>query len=147
MRVLVWHIPHPALVHLLSSTSAGQYVWCAQPGQVPKAAHFPLLKAGSMFCFPTGTIIWPPSLSLQWPEGHHKHRETLITFTQQALNDSRESLSLPNTEMSSVRKTILPNRMALDTIIASKRHLCLSPNRMFYVHTRESLLIKSPRHK
>ena len=44
-ELLVW--PVLPLVHLLSPDSAdllGLHVWCAQPGQVPKASHFPLPK-------------------------------------------------------------------------------------------------------
>lgn len=46
--VLVWHILSPHQLHLFSPDSAvspGQNVWCAQPGQVPKTAHLPLLRA------------------------------------------------------------------------------------------------------
>ena len=140
MRVLV-------LVHPLSSPSPRQHAWRAQPGQVPKASNFLSSRPGERALFSTGTIVWPPSLSLPWPGGHHKHIEALTIFTQQALNDSWQSLSLPNTKMSLMRKTILQNRMALDIISASKRGTCAVLQAVLYVHTRERLLIKSPGHK
>lgn len=44
--------------------------------------------------------------------------EALTLFTQRALSDSWQSWYLLNTEMSLVRKTVPPNRMALDIIPA-----------------------------
>lgn len=35
-----------------------QHVWCAQPGQVPKAANLPLLKA--TLCFLLVFLLFPP---------------------------------------------------------------------------------------
>lgn len=46
------------------------------------------------------------------------HREALTKFNQEDLNDSQQSQSLINTEMSLMRKAVLQNRMALDIITA-----------------------------
>lgn len=143
MRVLVLVLSSSPLFYLPSPTR----MVCAQPGQVPKASNFLSSRPGERVLFSTGTIIWPPALSLPWPGGHHKHIEALTIFTQQAFNDSRQSLSLLNTKMSLTRKTILQNRMALDVIIASRRGTCAVLQTVLYVHTRESLLINSPGHK
>lgn len=40
------------------------------------------------------------------------HTQALTTFTQQALNDSWQSLPLPDPELSLVRKAVLQNKMA-----------------------------------
>lgn len=45
--------------------------------------------------------------------------EALSKFTQQAMNDSQQSISLLNTKMSLMRKTVLQNRKALN----ARRHL------------------------
>lgn len=52
------------------------------------------------------------------------HIETLTEFTQQALNDSRQSLSLLNNEISLMRNAVLLNWMALDIITVSKGSTC-----------------------
>lgn len=46
VEVLVWHVP--PLVHPLMPNTAASLaiVWCVKPGQVPKAANCPPLKAG-----------------------------------------------------------------------------------------------------
>ena len=102
--VLVWRIPPP--VHLVrpdSAASPGRHVWFAQPGQVPKAANPPLLEAR-----------WAHSLSHRYDhlaaifvpftglEDAVAHTEALAEFTQQALNDTQQSLSLLDPEMSSM---------------------------------------------
>ena len=96
MEVLVWHILPP--VYLLmpdSAASPGQHVWYTQPGHVPKAANLPLLKAGwahSVFHWYNHlATIFVPSPGLEDVTGHV---ETLTKFIQQALNGSRQSLSL-----------------------------------------------------
>lgn len=45
--------------------------------------------------------------------------ETLTKFTQETLSDSWQSLFLPNTELSLMRKVVLQIRMALDIMTAS----------------------------
>lgn len=52
------------------------------------------------------------------------HIEVLSILTQQALNDSWQSLSLLNTEISLRRKAVLQNRMTLDFITASHGGTC-----------------------
>lgn len=84
------------------SPQAGQSrlprVWCAQPqAQV------------------TDIITWCHLSSLHWPEGLTAHREA-----QQALNGSRQSLPLLNTEVFLMREGDLQNRVALDTVTASQ---------------------------
>ena len=59
--------------------------------------------------------IFVPSIGL---EDIIAHIEALTKFTQQGFDDSRQSLSLLNTEMCLVRKAILQKRMALDVIAA-----------------------------
>lgn len=53
------------------------------------------------------------------------HIETHTKFTQQGLNDNRQSLSLLNTGMSLMRKALLQKRMSLDIITASKGGTCV----------------------
>lgn len=87
--VLVWHILPP--VHQLMpdrAASLSQHGWYAKPGQVPKTANFPLLKARWVCSFPL-----LQSLGL---EDVLAHTEALTKSIQQALNDSQQSLSLPN---------------------------------------------------
>ena len=52
------------------------------------------------------------------------HIEALSKFTQQDLNESHQSLSLLNTEMSLVKKAILQNRTALDITTTSQGSSC-----------------------
>lgn len=48
------------------------------------------------------------------------HREALAKFTRQALNNSQQSLTLLNTEVSIMRKAVLQNWMTLDILTASQ---------------------------
>ena len=48
------------------------------------------------------------------------HTEALTKFTQQALNDNKQSLSLLNTEICLMSNTVLQKRMGLDIITASQ---------------------------
>lgn len=52
------------------------------------------------------------------------HIEVLIKFTQQALNDNQQTLSLLNTAIALVGRAVLQNRMALDIIFASEGGTC-----------------------
>lgn len=49
-----------------------------------------------------------------------EHIETFTKFTQQALKEGQQNLSLLNTEMFLMRKAVLQNRIALDVITASQ---------------------------
>ena len=53
-------------------------------------------------------------------EGIISHIEALIEFTQRALNDSNQAISLLNSEVSVMRKAVLQNRIALDILTASQ---------------------------
>lgn len=88
-------------------------------GHVPKTANFPLLRKVGVFFSQVKSFGHSlcPSIGLEDVIGH---TEALSKFIQQALNDSQQSLSLPNTEMSLMRKTVFQNRMALDIITASQ---------------------------
>ena len=93
-------------VHLLmpdNAASSGEHVWYAQPGHIPKAANLPLLEAWwacSVFhCYNHLTTIFFPSTGLGTI-----YIEAPTTFTQQALNDSQQTLPLLNTEVSHMRK-------------------------------------------
>ena len=52
------------------------------------------------------------------------HTETLVTFTQQALDDSIWAVSLLNSRVSIMRKAMLQNCMALDILVASRGGTC-----------------------
>ena len=67
--------------------------------------------------------MWPPFVPSTSLEDVVAHIEALAKFTQQALNDRQQNLSLSPTEMSlnytkSSLKAVLQNRMAVDTITA-----------------------------
>lgn len=52
-----------------------------------------------------------------------EHIEALTVFTQQALRESQQNLSLLNTKMYLRRKAVLQNRMALDITLLCKEAL------------------------
>ena len=52
------------------------------------------------------------------------HTEALTTFTQQALNNSNQAISLLNFEVSMIRKAMLQNCMTLDILTASWGGTC-----------------------
>ena len=89
----------------------------AQPGQAPKATNLPFLKAGwTLSVSPLYrhlATIFVPSIVL---EGITAYMEILTKFTQQAFNESQQSLSLVNTELSLMTKAVLQNSVALDII-------------------------------
>lgn len=93
--VLFWNILPP--VYLLTPNSAaapGQHVWYAQPAQVTKAANLSLFKARwtcSVFHSYYLSAVLVPSSGL---EEVIAHIEALAKFTQQDLNDSKQSLPL-----------------------------------------------------
>lgn len=78
----------------------------------------------SGICIP---LLWPllaifvPSVGL---EDIINHTETLVTFTQRALDDSKWAVSLLNSEVSMMRKAMLQNYMALDILVASQGCTC-----------------------
>ena len=59
-----------------------------------------------------------PSVGL---ESVISHTETLTKFTQKALNDSNQALSLLNFEVFMMRKTVLQNLMVLNILTTSQR--------------------------
>lgn len=61
------------------------------------------------------------------------HTKALTKFTQKLFYDSQQRLSLLDTEVCPVRKSILQNRMALH-VVTTRRHLCHDPNEMLCVH-------------
>ena len=75
------------------------------------------------------------SVSLVWSHSSHftpsvglenviSHIEALTTFTQKALNDSNQAISLLNSEVSMMRKAILQYCMARDILRASQGGTC-----------------------
>ena len=52
------------------------------------------------------------------------HIEALTTFTQKALNDSNQAISLLNSEVSMRRKAVLHNHMVINVLIASQGNTC-----------------------
>lgn len=125
----------PMVVWLISLAVASTCGWAAapwvflSPGENPttvKKNCQPLSPQGQMgtFCFPlvrSFGLHFVPSIGLK---DIIAHIESLTKFTQQAFNDSQQSLSLLNTEMCLVRKAILQKRMALDVIAASQGGTC-----------------------
>lgn len=69
--------------------------------------------------------VFIPSIGL---EDIIAYTVVLTKFTQ-VLNDSWQSLSLLNTEISLIRKTVLQNIMALDIIPASQGDTCTLPKK------------------
>ena len=65
--------------------------------------------------------IFVPSLGL---EDVISHIETLTKFTQKPLNDSNQAISLLYSEVSTMRKAVLQNQMALDILRASQWGTC-----------------------
>ena len=65
--------------------------------------------------------IFAPSIGLEDVIGHI---EALAKFTQQALNDCNEAVSLLNSEVSTMRKAVLQSRLALDILTASQGGTC-----------------------
>ena len=104
------------LLHSGFSLGAGENV-----PHSTKLANFPLPKARwahSVFhWYDHLATAFAPSVGL---ENIIAHIEAFTKFTQQALNDSWQSLSLLNTKMSLMRKAVLQNRMYLDIFIASQ---------------------------
>ena len=75
------------------------------------------------------------SVSLVWSHSSHfvpsvglenviSHIEALTTFTQKALNDSNQAISLLNSDISKRRKAVLHNHMALNVLTASQGSTC-----------------------
>lgn len=52
------------------------------------------------------------------------HIETLTKYTQKALNDTAQGISLLNFEVQMMRKAIIQNRMALDILTAAQGGTC-----------------------
>lgn len=103
---------------------------------VTKVANLPLLKARrshsvSHWHHHLASIFFP-SIGL---EDNIGHTEPLTNFTQQGFNDSRQSLSLVNTEMSPKNTAVLQNRMALDITTAWQGGTCAIIQAECCVHT------------
>lgn len=60
----------------------------------------------------TGVIIWQLFYSLTGTWRCHYSYKALTKFTQQALNDSQQAVSLLNSEVSLMREAVLQNQMA-----------------------------------
>ena len=75
--------------------------------------------------------IFVPSVEL---ENVISHIEALVKFTQKALNDSNQAISLPNSEVPMIRKAILQNCMVLDILTASQRGTCVIIQTECYVY-------------
>lgn len=84
-----------------------------------KFLKLPTSRPDGHVLFSTGIIIWLifPSIGL---EDIVAYIEAFTKFTQQALDDSWQNLSLLNTEMSLMRKAVFQNCMALDIITPLK---------------------------
>ena len=50
--------------------------------------------------------------------------DALISFTQQALQDSQKAISALNAEQAQIRKVVLQNRLALDILTAAQGGTC-----------------------
>ena len=50
--------------------------------------------------------------------------DALISFTQQALQDSQKAISALNTDKIQIRKIVLQNRLALDILTAAQGGTC-----------------------
>lgn len=96
------------------------------PGHKGKATHskncqLPLLKArGPHFVFHWYNHLASLTISSVDLEDVIAHTEALTKFTQQDLNDNKQSLSLLNTEICLMSNTVLQKRMGLDIITASQ---------------------------
>lgn len=75
-------------------------------------------RPGGHILFSAGTIICEHFVPSFGQENIMAQIEVLPELTQWALNDSQQSLSLLNTEMSLMRKAVLHNRMTLAIITA-----------------------------
>ena len=73
----------------------------------------PLGQRSVFYWYDHLTAIFVPSIGLEDIIGHI---EVLTTFTQQALHDSNQAISLLNCEVSLVRKVVLQKHKALDTL-------------------------------
>ena len=78
---------------------------------------FPGTKRFVFYWYDRLIYIFVPSLVL---ENIISHIEVLTKFTQKALNESKQAISLLNSEISTMRKAVLQNCMALDILRASQ---------------------------
>lgn len=123
MEILLWHILPP--VHHLMADSAASPGQCVCVFGLGKFLKLPTSRPDGHVLFSTGIIIWPLSFFLSIGlEDIVAHIEAFTKFTQQALNDSWQNLSLLNTEMSLMRKAVFQNWMALDIITPLKGGTC-----------------------
>ena len=104
---------------LLGGWATAPWVFFWNRGRsTPWEQKFPILFPQgqvSMLYFLLGLYLCP----LHRPgRCYNTHTEALTTCTQNALNSGLQTVSLQNTGMSLMRKTLLQNRMALDIITA-----------------------------
>lgn len=66
------------------------------------------------------------------------HIEALMKFTQQALNDSNEAISLLSLEVSTMRKVALQDWMVLDILTPSQREMCYSTEYWVFIPDESS---------
>lgn len=123
VEILLWHIL-PASPSPLGWQCCLPWTMCVciLPGQVPKAAHLKARWACSVsHWYNHLAAVFFPFIGL---EDIVAYIEAFTKFTQQALNDSWQNLSLLNTEMSLMRKAVFQNWMALDIITPLKGGTC-----------------------
>lgn len=74
-------------------------------------------------------VILFPSLGR---EDMINHIEALTKFTQQALNDSNQIISLLSLEVSMIRKVVLQDCMVLDILTPSQGEMCYNTEYWVY---------------
>lgn len=130
-----WHLPGPSVSvgpicgHGWLGRCTLGFPWvqgplCTNLDVTP--ANLPSIRAwrteGSVFHWRDhSAAIFVPSLGL---EDVISHIETLTKFTQKPLNDSNQAISLLYSEVSTMRKAVLQNQMALDILRASQGGTC-----------------------
>lgn len=118
----MWHTPLSVVsTWMLGPLHPGFLLSTGEKPPTAKIASFLLPKArGPHFVSHWYNHLASLTISSDDLEDVIAHTEALTKFTQQALNDSQQSLSLLNTEMCLMSNSVLQKRMRLDTITASQ---------------------------